>query len=86
MVQCNNGMQIEFHPVYYFTTNEGFRLPEAEKIRIREERAQYKNSRGNDDRTVISKITTGGMQDDIRLIQQRLSAIESNIGYGQYRA
>ena len=36
MVQCNNGTQIEVHPDYDLTTNEWFRLPEAERIRIRE--------------------------------------------------
>ena len=36
MVQCNNGTQIEVHPAYDLTTNKWFRLPEAERIRIRE--------------------------------------------------
>ena len=57
-----------------------------ERIRIREERTQYKRSRGNDYKTVVRKITTGGVQDDIRSTQQRISAIESNTGDGQSRA
>ena len=36
MVQCNDGTQIEVHPACELTTNEWFRLPEAESIRIRE--------------------------------------------------
>ena len=55
-------------------------------IRIREERTQYKISRRNENKTVVSQITTGRVQDDIRLIQQRISAIESNTGDGQSRA
>ena len=43
-------------------------------------------SRGNDNKTVVSKIIFGGVQGDIRLIQQRISAIESIIGDGQSRA
>ena len=43
-------------------------------------------SRGNENKTVVSKITTGGVQDDIRSIQQRISQIESNTEDGQYRA
>ena len=78
MVQCNDGTQIEVHPAYDFTTNKWFWLTEAERISIREERTRYKRSRGNDDRTVVSEITTGGVQDNIRSIQQRISAIESN--------
>ena len=35
MVQCNYGMQIEVHPAYDFTTDEWFKLPEEEMIRIR---------------------------------------------------
>ena len=69
MVQCNIGMQIEVDPAYDFTTDEWFRLPEAENIRIREERTRYKRSCGNDDKTVVSEITTGGVQDNIRSIQ-----------------
>ena len=41
---------------------------------------------GDDDRTVVSEITTGCVQDNIRSIQQRISAIESNTGYGQSMA
>ena len=69
MVQCNDGMQIEVHPSSDFTIDEWFRLPEAERIRIREERTWYKISRGNDDKIVVRKITTGGVQDYIRSIQ-----------------
>ena len=68
MVQCNDGMHIEVHPDYDFTIDEWFRLPEAERTSIREESTRYKISRGNDDRTVVSKITTGGVQGDSRLI------------------
>ena len=76
MVNCNNGTQIEVHPAYDFTTDKCFRIPEAERIRIREKKTRYKRSRGNDDRRVVSKITTGGVQDDINSIQQRISAIK----------
>ena len=86
MVQCNYGMQIGVNIAYDFTTDKWFRLPEAEMIRIREERTRYKRSRGNDDKTVVSEITTGGVQDDIRSIQQRISEIELNTEDGQYRA
>ena len=34
----------------------------------------------------MREITTGGVQDNIRSIQQRISAIESNTGDGQSRA
>ena len=78
--------QIEVHPAYAFTTDEWFRLPEAERIIIIEERTRYKKSRGNNDKIVVSEITTGGVQDNIRSIQQRISAIESNTGDGQSRA
>ena len=61
-------MQIEVHPSYEFATDKGFRLPEAESIRIREERTGYKSSRVNDDRKVVREITTGGVQDNIRSI------------------
>ena len=57
-----------------------------ERIRIREERTRYKRSRGNENKTVVSKITTGGVQDDIRSIRQRISQIESNTEDGQSRA
>ena len=57
-----------------------------ERIRIREERKRYKRSRGNENKTVVSKITTGGVQDDIRSIRQRISQIESNTEDGQSRA
>ena len=86
MVQCNDGTQIEVHPAYEFTTDECFRLPEAENIRIREERTRYKSSHGNDNKTVVIKITTGGVQDDIRSIQQIISGIESNTGDVKSRA
>ena len=86
MVQCNDGTHIEVHCAYEFTTDEWFRLPEAERIRIREERTQYNRSRGNGYRIVVRKITTDGVQDDIRLIQQRISAIEFNTGDGQSTA
>ena len=59
------------HPVYDFKSDEWYNLPEAEKIRIREEQSRHKRSRGNDGVTVISEITTGGnstLQDDIRTI------------------
>ena len=56
-------------------TDRWFWLPEAEMIRIKEERTQYKISRGNDNNTVVSEITTGGVQDDIRSIWKRISAI-----------
>ena len=36
MVHCNDGTQIEVHLAYDFTTDEWFRIPEAERIRIRE--------------------------------------------------
>ena len=68
MVQCNNDMHIEVHTAYDFTTNKWFRLPEAERIRIREEMTRYKMSCGNGNKTVVRKITTGGVQDDIRSI------------------
>ena len=45
-------------------------------------------SRGNDGGTTTSEITTGGnglVQDNIRTIQQIISAIDSN-GYGQSKA
>ena len=66
MIQCNNGTQIEVHPSYDFTTDKWFRLTEAERIRIREEMTRYKKSRGNDDKIVVRKITTGCVQDNIR--------------------
>ena len=68
MVHCNDGIQIEVHTSCDFTTYEWFRLPEAERIRIREERTRYKRSPGNDDKIVVSEITTGGVQDNIRSI------------------
>ena len=68
MVQCNDGTQIEVHPDYGFTTDEWFMLPEAERIRIIEESKRYKRSRENYIKTVVRKITTGGVQDNIRLI------------------
>ena len=40
MVQCNYGTYIEVHPAYDFITDELFRLLEAERIRIREERTR----------------------------------------------
>ena len=86
MVKYNGGMHIEVHPAYDFTTDDWFRLPEAEKIRIREEKTRYKRSRGNDDKTVVRKITTDGLQDNSRSIQHRISEIESNTGDGQSRA
>ena len=86
MVQCNDGMHIEVHPDYDFTIDEWFRLPEAERTSIREESTRYKISRGNDDRTVVSKITTVGVQDEIRPIQRKIPAIELNTGDGQSRA
>ena len=58
-VQCNDGTQIEVHPAYDFTTDEWFRLPEAERIIIREEKTRYKRSHGNENKTVVRKITTG---------------------------
>ena len=73
MVQCNNGTQIEVHLAYEFTTDKWFRLTEAERISIREESTFYKRSRGNDNRTVVRKITTGSVQDDIRSIHQKTS-------------
>ena len=85
MVQYIYGTQIEVHTDYEFTSEEWFSLPEEEMIRIREERKQYKRSLGNDNKTVVRKITTGGVQDDIRSIQQRISAIESDTGDGQSR-
>ena len=69
------------HPAYYFTSDEWYRLLEAEKIRIREEQSRHKRSRVNDCGTVISEITTGGngtVQYNNRTIQQRISVIESN--------
>ena len=86
MVQCNYGTQVEVRPACEFTIEEWFRLPEAERIRIREERKRYKRSHGNDNKTVVRKITTGGVQDNIRLIQQRISEIESKTVDGQSRA
>ena len=68
MVQCNDGTQIEVHPAYDFTTDEGFSLTEAERITIREERTRYKILRVNDDRKVVREITTGGVQYNIRSI------------------
>ena len=43
-------------------------------------------SRGDDDRTVVSEITTGCVQDNSKSIQQIISSTESNTGYGQSRA
>ena len=86
MVQCNDGMQIVVHPAYDFTADEWFRLPEAKNIWIRGERTQYKRSRRNDDKTVVRKTTTGGVQEYIRSIEKRISAIELNTGDGQSRA
>ena len=73
MVQCNDGTHIEVQPSYDFTSDEWYELPEADKITI----GHVKNDGGN----VISEITTGGksmVQEYIRKIQQRISAIESN--------
>ena len=69
MVQCNDSTQIYIHPACDFTTDEWFRLTDAERISIREESTRYKSSRGDDDKTVVRKITTGGVQDNIRSIQ-----------------
>ena len=85
MVQCNDGTHIEVHLDYYFTTDECFRLPEAERIRTIEERTRYKRSCGNDNKTVVREITTGGVQDNTRSIQQIISAFESNTGYAKSR-
>ena len=85
MVQCNDGTQIEVHPAYDFTTDKWFRLSETERIRTREERTRYKRSRGNGNKKVVRKITTSGVQEDIRSIHRRISAIESNPVDGQYR-
>ena len=73
MVQCNNGTKIEVHPAYDFTTDEWFRLQEADSISIREERTQYKRPCGNVNKTVVREITTGGVQEDTRSSQQRIS-------------
>ena len=43
-------------------------------------------SRGDDDRTVVSEITTGCVQDNSKSIQQIISSTESNTGYGQSMA
>ena len=43
-------------------------------------------SHGNDNKTVVRKITTGGVQDNIRSIQKRIPAIELNTGDIQSRA
>ena len=70
------------HPVYDFKSDEWYNLPEAEKIRIREEQSRHKRSRVNDCGTVISEISTGGngtVQYNNRTIQQRISVIESNV-------
>ena len=50
-------------------------IPEAERISTREIKIGYKRSHGNDDRILVMKITTGGVQDTIRLIQLRISEI-----------
>ena len=68
MLQCNNGMYIEVNPEYDLTTDKWFRLPEAERISIREKRTRYKRSRGNYDKTVVRKITNDGVQDNMRSI------------------
>ena len=47
---------------------------------------RYKRSHGNENKTIVSKIATGSVQDDIRSIQQRTSEIESNTGDGKSRA
>ena len=85
MVQYNDGTHIEVHPAYEFTTDEWFRILEAERIRIRESRKWYKRSRGNDNKTLVIKIRTGGVQNDITSIQQKISAIELNTGDGKSR-
>ena len=68
-------------PTYYFTSDEWYKIPEDEKIIIREEQSRYKRSRRNYGGTLINEITPGGNsieQDSIRTIQQRIPAIESN--------
>ena len=83
MVKCNDGTHKDVHLAYDLTTNKWFRLPHAEMIWIIKERTRYKRSHGNDDRTVVSKISTGGVQDNIRSIPYIISAIESSTGDGQ---
>ena len=81
MVQCNDITHIEVQPTYYFTSDDWYRLPEAEKIRIIEAQSRHKRSHGNDGGTVISEIKTGGnskVQDNIRRIQHIISTIEYN--------
>lgn len=82
MVQCNDGTQIEVHPSYDFTSKEWYKLPEAEKIRIREERNKYKRSKVSDSATVISEITTGNLtvKDELKSMKHRISAMESIAG------
>ena len=48
MVHFNDDTQIEVHPSYGFTSDKWYKLPEAEKIIIREEQSCHKRSRGND--------------------------------------
>ena len=60
MVQCNDDTHIEVHPSYDFTSYEWYKLPEAEKVLIKEGRSIHKRSHENDGGTVISEITNEG--------------------------
>ena len=81
MVRCSDGTEIEVHPAYDFTDDEWFRLPEAERSRITDERTRYKRARTNryaDQQSVaMSEITT---TDNIEMqrLSNRISAVESS--------
>jgi uncharacterized membrane protein YgcG len=90
MIRCTDGSEMEVHPAYQFTDQEWNLLPEAERTCIIDERNAYKRKRqGNDDRSLISEITTdhnnNPRQEDLRTIaesvqniNQRISSMTSN--------
>ena len=76
MVKCNDVPQLEVHPSYEFTKDECHRLPEAEIIRITEERSHYKipctNRYGGDTSSVAMSETTTANENDVNTVHVQL--------------
>ena len=62
MVVCTDGNYLEVHPSYSFTTQQWNALPDAEKRKLQQERAEYKRQRKginyDELRSIVSKIST----------------------------
>ena len=89
MIRCTDGSEVETHASFKFSDDVWAVLPDTERTRILHEREEYKRRRyngGNDDRSIISQITTAtphaaadlqSVTQSINNLQQQISSLQS---------